>query len=117
MSDQDAPTASQVTDSTRRLLDRVNMEPFELRVDARGRVQVPLDIRKTMLAENAGTLLAELVDGELRLITPKAAIRMVRRLISEQDWGTDSLVEQLILERRAESLRDRAESLLPTSEW
>jgi len=117
MSNENLPAASHVTDSFRRLLDRVNMEPFELTIDEEGRVQVPLEVREKMLAENAGPLIAEVVDGELRLIAPKAAIRKVRRLIAEQDWGTDSAVDQLILERRAEALREYAESLLPTSEW
>jgi bifunctional DNA-binding transcriptional regulator/antitoxin component of YhaV-PrlF toxin-antitoxin module len=116
MSNEKPPAASHVTDSFRRLLDRVNMEPFELTIDARGRIQVPRDVREKMLAGKAGPVIAEVVDGELRLITPKAAIRKVKRLISEQDWGTDSGVDQLILERRAEALREYAESLLPTSE-
>jgi len=117
MSNETLPAASHVTDSFRRLLDRINMEPFELTIDSEGRIHVPPEVREKMLAENAGPLIAEVVDGELRLITPKAAIRKVRRLISEQDWGTDSAVDQIILERRAEALREYAESLLPTSEW
>ena len=113
----DMPAESHVTDAARRLVDHVNMSPFELAIDEHGFVQVPRDIREKMLAEKAGPLIAEVVDGELRLITPKAAIRKVRRLVSEQDWGTDSGVDQLILERRAEALREYAESLLPTYEW
>jgi hypothetical protein len=74
-------------------------------------------LRPLLLAERAGTLIAEVVDGELRLISPKAALRKVRRLIPEDDWGTDSAVDQLILERRAEALREHAEDLLPTYEW
>jgi bifunctional DNA-binding transcriptional regulator/antitoxin component of YhaV-PrlF toxin-antitoxin module len=97
--------------------ERVDMEPFELAIDNEGRVVVPAHLRIALMADKAGPLIAQVVDGELRLITPKAAIRKVRRLISEQDWGTDSAVEQLILERRAEAMREHAESLLPTSEW
>lgn len=97
--------------------DRVDVPPFELAVDEYGRVLIPADLRSQMLAENAGRLIAEVVDGELRLISPKAAMRKVRRLISEQDWGTPSAVDQLIFERRAEALREHAESLLPTYEW
>lgn len=93
------------------------MTPFELTIDSRGRIHVLRAVRDLMLANSAGPLIAEVVDGELRVITPKAAIRKVRRLIAEQDWGEVLASEELILERRAEALRDYAESLLPTSEW
>lgn len=97
--------------------ERVDAPPFELAIDKEGRVSIPAELRSLLLAEKAGPLLAEVVDGELRLISPKAAIRKTKRLISEQDWGTDSAVDQLTFERRAEALREYAESLLPTYEW
>ena len=112
----DSNALSHDIDSPRRLLDRVNMAPFELMIDSHGYIQVPPAVRDTMLANAAGPLIAEVVDGELRLITPKAAIRKVRRLIAEQDWGNVLASEEVILERRAEALRDYAESLLSASE-
>lgn len=113
----DGNASSHDTDSPRRLLTRVNMSPFELTIDSGGRIHVPRAVRDLMLANSAGPLIAEVVDGELRVITPNAAIRKVRRLIAEQDWGEVLASEELILERRAEALRDHAKSLLPTSEW
>lgn len=113
----DPIAASHDTDPPHRLVEKVNLEPFELKIDSRGRIQVPQAVREKMLAQAAGPLIAEVVDGELRLITPKAAIRKVKRLIGQQDWGTDSVVDQLVLERRAEALREYAESLLPTYDW
>ncbi len=112
----DAKSVSHDTDSPRRLLDYVNLAPFELMIDSDGTIQVPPAVRDSMLANAAGPLIAEVVDGELRLITPKAAIRKVRRLIAEQDWGNVLASEEVILERRAEALRDYAESLLSASE-
>jgi bifunctional DNA-binding transcriptional regulator/antitoxin component of YhaV-PrlF toxin-antitoxin module len=97
--------------------ERVDVSIFELQVDTDGRVTIPAELRSQMLADKAGPLIAEIVDGELRLISPKAALRKTKRLMAEQDWGTDSAVDQLILERRAEALREYAESLLPTYEW
>jgi hypothetical protein len=44
-------------------------------------------------------------------------MRKAKRLMAEQDWGTDSGVDQLIFERRAAALREWAECLLPTWEW
>jgi antitoxin PrlF len=97
--------------------ERVVVPYFELAMDEHGCVVIPAELRASLLVENAGVLIAEVVDGELRLISPKAALRKVGRLIAEQDWGTDSVVQELLLEHRAEVLRDYAESLLPTYEW
>lgn len=97
--------------------ERVDAPMFELSIDENGRVSIPDELRSLMLAERAGPLIAEVVDGELRLISPKAALRKVKRLIAEDDWGTDSAIDQLIFERRAEALREYAECLLPTYEW
>jgi len=97
--------------------ERVDVSIFELPIDADGRVSIPSELRARMLADEAGPLMAEVVDGELRLISPKAALRKAKRLIAEQDWGTDSAVDQLIFERRAEALREYAECLLPTHQW
>ena len=97
--------------------ERVDTSFFQLAVDDEGRVTIPADLLSSLCVEKGKPLIAEVVDGELRMISPKAALRKVRRLIGEQDWGTDSAVDQLIFERRAEALREYAESMLPTSEW
>jgi hypothetical protein len=97
--------------------ERVDVPGFELPIDEDGCVKIPAELRAQLLIEGAGPLMAEVVDGELRLITPKSAIRKAKRLMAEQDWGTDSAVDQLIFERRAEALREWAEGLLPTWEW
>ena len=97
--------------------ERVDTPFFELAVDDEGRVTIPADLLAPLLVETGRPLIAEVVDGELRIISPKAAIRKVRRLVGKQDWGTESAVDQLIFERRAEALREYAESILPTVEW
>ncbi|MDP2118364.1 MAG: AbrB/MazE/SpoVT family DNA-binding domain-containing protein [Hoeflea sp.] len=97
--------------------ERVDMPFFKLAVDEEGRVTIPADLLSPLLVEPGRPLIAEVVDGELRMISPKAAIRKVRRLVSEQDWGTVFASDELIFERRAEALREYAESMLPTYEW
>ena len=96
---------------------RVDRPRRRLDIGTDGRILIPADMRTAMLAEAGGPVMAEIVDGELRLITPKAAIRKVRRMIAESDWGGGSPVDELIAERRAEALREDAEALLHTSEW
>lgn len=97
--------------------ERVDTPGFELPINEHGCVEIPAELRKQLLIDKAGPLMAEVVDGELRLIAPKSAMRKAKRLMAEQDWGTDSAVDQLIFERRAEALREWAECLLPTWEW
>ncbi|GLQ37472.1 hypothetical protein GCM10007908_10920 [Rhizobium albus] len=99
------------------LAEQRDLGRLRLSVDEAGNIQLPAEMRAAMMADGAGPLLAEIVDGELRVISPKAAIRKVRRMIAQGDWGGGSVTDQLIAERRAESLRDEAEALLPTSEW
>ena len=97
--------------------ERVDTPYFQLAVDENGRVTIPADLLSSLCVEKGKPLIAEVVDGELRMISPKAALQKVRRMVGEQDWGTDSAVDQLIFERRAEALREYAESMLPTAEW
>lgn len=97
--------------------ERVDTPFFHLAVDEEGRVTIPAEMLSSLCIEKGKPLIAEVVDGELRMISPKAAIRKVRRLVAEQDWGADSAVDQLIFERRAEALREYAESMLPGAEW
>lgn len=96
--------------------ERADMARRRLDIAPDGRILVPADMRAAMLAEGGGPILAEVVDGELRLITPRAAIRKVRRMIAESDWGGGSVVDELIAERRAEALRDDAEALIQTGD-
>ncbi|MEF2550947.1 hypothetical protein VQ042_06145 [Aurantimonas sp. A2-1-M11] len=81
-------------------------------VDAEGRLVLPETFRRLMKIGDDGQLIARIdEDGELRLISPRAAIDKVRRMIAENSFGTGSPVDQLIAERRAEALRDEAEAL------
>jgi hypothetical protein len=96
---------------------RRDLPRTRLAIDEEGRIYLPPEMRAVMMAGKAGPLLAEVVDGELRVITPKAAIYKVRRMTAQTDWGDGLVSDQLIAERRAESLREEAEALLPASEW
>ena len=54
--------------------ERVDFPRVHLPMDAHGSVQIPLEGREAMLAKRSGALLAELFDGELRVLLPKGAI-------------------------------------------
>ena len=53
-----------------------------------------------------GTVTARVDDGELRLMTPQAALRRARALVQGFDTGEGSPVDELIRERRAEASRE-----------
>ncbi|KKN83485.1 hypothetical protein LCGC14_0299030 [marine sediment metagenome] len=81
-------------------------------VDSQGRVVIPETFRRLMKLDDDGNLIVRIdEDGELRLTSPMAAIDKVRRMIAENSFGGGSPVDELISERRAEALRDEAETL------
>ena len=74
-----------------------------LRIGPGGRVVIPADMRQAMGAAEGDTLLASLVDGELRLLSTRSAVvraqAMVRQFIPP---GGPSVVDELIADRRRE---------------
>jgi bifunctional DNA-binding transcriptional regulator/antitoxin component of YhaV-PrlF toxin-antitoxin module len=82
---------------------------IKLKVGPEGRVLIPASIRTAMGAEEGGQLLAWLEHGELRLVSPKIAMRRAQELVRELIPGDDSLADELIADRRreaAEELKD-----------
>lgn len=57
-----------------------------------------------MLIDESGHLTARVVDGELRVLAPRAALFKLRRMVREPDGV--SVVDELIAERRAEARRE-----------
>ena len=79
-----------------------------LKVGPGGRVVIPANMREAMGVAEGDTLLATLVDGELRLLSTQGAVKraqaMVRAAIPP---GGPSLVDELIADRRREAERER----------
>lgn len=82
--------------------------PFSvaLQIGADGRVLIPVELRRQMKIDGSGRLTARVVDGELRLISPSAALDQFHRYIRAHDLGQGSVVDELIAERRAEAERE-----------
>lgn len=70
-----------------------------------GRLLVPLEFRSMMMIGEDGKVQASLEEGELRIISPKLAVRRIQQAISELDQGQGSAVDELIAERRIEGSR------------
>ncbi len=109
-----APKATAKKSSTPALRLHEDADTFmSLAFDEEGRLFIPEALRALMKLGREGRLIARIdEDGELRLTSPLSAIDKVRRMIAENDFGEGSVVDELIAERRAEALREEAETLL-----
>ena len=79
-----------------------------------GRVVIPSEIRKAMGVAEGDTLLATLVDGELRLLSVQSALKIARDLVKSSISGDGkSVMDELWAERRRQ--REREERLASSS--
>jgi bifunctional DNA-binding transcriptional regulator/antitoxin component of YhaV-PrlF toxin-antitoxin module len=74
-----------------------------------GRIVIPSDFRDAMQVKDGEELMARVVDGELRLITPPMAVRLAQKIVRETIPGDDSLADALIEERRKEFEREMSD--------
>lgn len=77
-----------------------------VQIGSDGRLLVPLDLRRLMMIGDDGKLTAQVIDGELRIISPACAVKRMQELARAQDTGTGSVVDELIAERRLEAGRE-----------
>lgn len=74
-----------------------------IQVGAGGRVVIPADLRAALEIGEGDILSARLVDGELRLLSPRAAVRKAQDLVRRHVPPSVSLVDQLFEDRRREA--------------
>lgn len=79
---------------------------FPVQIGPDGRILIPVEIRRAMMIGEDRRLTGELVDGELRLISPAMALKKLQDMIQAVDTGTGSIVDELIADRRAEAARE-----------
>jgi len=81
--------------------------PFRaMTISADGNLVLPPDIRKAMLLDAEGRVTVNVVDGELRAISPMSAVHQLqRRALSLVPAGT-LVSDELIAERRTEADRN-----------
>lgn len=77
-------------------------ERLDVQVGPGGRVVIPAVFRDAMQVKDGDRLMARVVDGELRLITPLMAVRLAQKLVRETIPGDGSLVDALMEYRRRE---------------
>ncbi|MFN4272089.1 MAG: AbrB/MazE/SpoVT family DNA-binding domain-containing protein [Aliihoeflea sp.] len=79
-----------------------------LKIDKAGRVVIPAEMRAAMLAMPGETVTAEVVDGELRIMSGPVVLAQIQRQAREFDAAHPnvSLVDELIADRRHEARRE-----------
>lgn len=83
-----------------------------LRLDSAGRIVVPAAMRAAMLAKAGDTLVAQVVDGELRVVSREWVMRRIdeeAKRFKDANPGV-SLVDELIADRREEARRELEEA-------
>lgn len=83
--------------TTQTLPDRI-----DLQLGPGGRVVIPAVFREAMQVKEGDRLMASVVDGELRLITPAMGVKLAQKMVRETIPGDDSLADSLIEDRRRE---------------
>ena len=83
--------------------------PQHLRIARNGRLVIPADMRSAMLIDDSGHLTARVVRGELRVLAPQAAVRNLQKMMRDAVPAGVSVVDELIVERRADAQREADE--------
>ncbi|MYE00995.1 MAG: hypothetical protein F4Y03_06895 [Alphaproteobacteria bacterium] len=81
----------------------------KLRIGEDGRLVIPSEMRAAMLVDETGVLTARVVEGELRVLAPDAALARLQKMVREAVPEGVSLADELIAERRAEARREAGE--------
>lgn len=74
---------------------------FSLWIAADGRLVVPKELWEAMMLDPDGRVTAHVEDGELRVISPLAAIRRMQRIAQKYKKPGVSVVDEFLAERRA----------------
>lgn len=79
------------------------MTAYRGRIVSGGRLQIPVDVRKDLGLADGDDVRLEVVDGELRVRSFKAALERVRAMVRERVPDGVSLADELFADRRAEA--------------
>lgn len=80
--------------------------PLQLWIDAAGRLAIPPDCLSALELDPEGRLTAQIVDGELHLISPRVALRKLRAMARSLAPEGYSVVDEFIAEKRREAERE-----------
>jgi AbrB family looped-hinge helix DNA binding protein len=85
------------------------MPSVKVRLGPEGRVVIPAPIREALGLKEGDVLFARLEGGEIKLLTPRAAMMRAQAIVRSFVPGGVSLAEELIADRRREAEREAKE--------
>jgi bifunctional DNA-binding transcriptional regulator/antitoxin component of YhaV-PrlF toxin-antitoxin module len=83
------------------------LPPAKLRLGPDGRVVIPATFRAALGVAEGDTLIASIDNGELNLLTRRAAVRRAQAIVRQFVPAGTSLVDELIEDRRREVEREQ----------
>lgn len=83
-----------------------NVDPVALAISGDGVVKLPGAVLEAMALDGDGRVTALVEDGELRIIAPRAAVLKLQRELAPLRKPGESVVDELIADRRAEAARE-----------
>jgi AbrB family looped-hinge helix DNA binding protein len=83
------------------------LAPTKLRLGPDGRIVIPAAFREALGLSDGDSLIASIDDGELNLLTRRAAVRRAQAIVRHFVPEGVSLVDELIEDRRREVERER----------
>lgn len=89
------------------LSGQAKLPPAKVRLGPDGRVVIPAAFRDALALAEGDILIASIDDGELNLLTRRAAVRRAQAIVRQFVPEGTSLVDELIEDRRRESERER----------
>lgn len=108
--DQQARGSAAESISEKRVGDRLEQQPSgseQVRIGRDGQVEIPARFRDALGLKDRDVLFARLEDGEIHLLTPKAAMRRAQAMIRQFVPEGVSLVDELLADRRRDVARER----------
>ena len=86
-----------------------NTPSAKVRLGPDGRVVIPAAMREALGLKEGDVLFARLEGGEIKLLTPQAAMRRAQAIVRQFVPEGVSLVDELIADRRREAAREMEE--------
>lgn len=86
----------------------VSVDHARLKIDSAGRIVIPAEMRAAMMVKPGETVVAHVVDGEFRIVSPAVALKRVQAFARKwkAEHPGESVVDELIAERREEARRE-----------
>ena len=107
--DKARPVTPGMAEPPQPALHHDNMPSVKVRLGPDGRVVVPAAIRDALGLKEGDVLFARLEGGEIKLLTPRAAMMRAQAIVRQFVPENVSLVDELIADRRREAAREMEE--------